>query len=212
MIAQSHPLVTTDVRRWLTLAQSRKQLPPDFGGHGASCLCVSLCSVSAPPRHHSSPQLHHARPVRSAALNSMCACSGSRLEDAQEIVFYGSGIQCTKMEDVNKNVKARLRSRPTAVSASTRFGFAPRPGSDLRTFWVGALPVVAEKEPNSEFDKPQPVPLNVTVHGVAVTRTSIYYVVECKKGQERLSVEVEAMRLGRTLLDPLRRHPGRNGE
>ena len=34
--------------------------------------------------------------------------------------------------------------------------------SEFRTFWVGAFPVIDEKEPNNAFDTPQPIPLNVT--------------------------------------------------
>src|SRR5262249_4811461 len=73
--------------------------------------------------------------------------------------------------------------------------------SDLRTFWVGALPVVDEQEPNSEFDKPQTMPLNTTVHGSIGGEDVDYFAVECKKGQ-RLSVEVEAGRLGNVFWDP----------
>src|SRR5256885_3201760 len=55
----------------------------------------------------------------------------------------------------------------------------------LRTFWVGALPVVEEKEGNNSFDTPQPIPLNVTVHGVVRAEQVDYYAVECKKGDRK---------------------------
>src|SRR5207244_2045341 len=73
--------------------------------------------------------------------------------------------------------------------------------SELRTFFVGALPVVAEKEPNSDFAAPQKIPLNVTVTGVIDNEDVDYFAVDLKKGQ-RLSVEIEGMRLGTTLFDP----------
>src|SRR5262249_33794209 len=73
--------------------------------------------------------------------------------------------------------------------------------SEMRTYWVGNLPAVDEVEPNNDFDKPQPIPLNVTVHGVVANEDVDYYVVECKKGQ-RLSAEIEGMRLATTLFDP----------
>jgi hypothetical protein len=73
--------------------------------------------------------------------------------------------------------------------------------SDARTFWVGALPSVAEVEPNSEFDKPQSISMNCTVQGSIGGEDVDYFVVECKKGQ-RLSVEIEAMRLGIAFWDP----------
>src|SRR5207248_3079841 len=71
----------------------------------------------------------------------------------------------------------------------------------LRTLWIGALPVVDEKEPNSDFAAPQKIPLNCTVHGVADNEDVDYFAVEAKKGQ-RISVEIEGMRLGTTFFDP----------
>src|SRR5205807_8176001 len=73
--------------------------------------------------------------------------------------------------------------------------------SELRTFFVGALTVVAEKEPNSDFAAPQKIPLNVTITGVIDNEDVDYFAVDLKKGQ-RLSVEIEGMRLGTTLFDP----------
>ena len=129
--------------------------------------------------------------------------SGGRLADAQEVLAYYPGIAVKKMEVVND---ATLKVTAT-IAADCRLGehaFRVRTAtgvSELRTFWVGALPVVEEVEPNSDFDKPQPIPLNVTVHGVVQTEDVDYFVVECKKGQ-RLSVEVEGMRLGVAFFDP----------
>ena len=58
-----------------------------------------------------------------------------------------------------------------------------------------------EKEPNNEFLTPQKIPLNCTVHGVANNEDVDYFAVEAKKGQ-RISVEIEGMRLGTTFFDP----------
>ena len=38
--------------------------------------------------------------------------------------------------------------------------------SEMQNFYVGALPVVQEKEPNNDFKAPQQIDLNVTVQGV----------------------------------------------
>jgi hypothetical protein len=129
--------------------------------------------------------------------------NGGRLADAQEVLVYYPGIAVKKLEVVNDNqLKVTF-----AVAADCRLGehaFRVRTAtgvSDLRTFWVGALPVIDEKEPNTEFDKAQPIALNTTVHGVIDNEDQDYFLVECKKGQ-RLSVEVEAMRLGNAVFDP----------
>ena len=79
----------------------------------------------------------------------------------------------------------------------------PRRGddvSDFRTFFVEALPAAQEKEPNSDFSAPQPVDLTVTVVGNIGNEDVDYFVISAEKGQ-RLSVEIEAVRLG-AMFDP----------
>ncbi len=129
--------------------------------------------------------------------------SGGRLADAQEVLAYYPGIAVKKMEVVNDaTLKVTATIAPDCRLGEHAFRVRTATGvSELRTFWVGALPVVEEVEPNSDFDKPQAIPLNVTVHGVVQTEDVDYFVVECKKGQ-RLSVEVEGMRLGVAFFDP----------
>lgn len=129
--------------------------------------------------------------------------SGARLQDAEEILFYEPGVSVSKIEPVNANsIKATVQ-----VTADCRLGehtaqVRCRSGiSDYRTFYVGALPEVAEAEPNSDFDAPQAITLNVTVTGVVQNEDVDYYRLTAKKGQ-RISVEVEGMRLGTTLFDP----------
>ena len=48
--------------------------------------------------------------------------------------------------------------------------------------------------------------MNVTVNGVADNEDVDYYVVEARKG-DRITAEVEGMRLGITLFDPVRGDP-----
>jgi hypothetical protein len=128
---------------------------------------------------------------------------GVRLADAQEVLIYYPGITVKKLEPVNDAaLKVTVVIAPDCRLGEHAFRVRTATGvSDLRTFWVGALPVVEEIEPNSEFDKAQPIPLNCTVHGIVQNEDVDYFVVDCKKGQ-RLSVEVEGMRLGVTFFDP----------
>jgi hypothetical protein len=129
--------------------------------------------------------------------------SGARLGDAQEVLVYYPGVSVKKLEPVNETtLKVTFAIGPDCRLGEHAFRVRTAGGvSDLRTFWVGALPVVEEVEPNSEFDKPQPIPLNCTVHGIVQSEDVDHFVVECKKGQ-RLSVEIEGMRLGNALFDP----------
>jgi hypothetical protein len=128
---------------------------------------------------------------------------GGRLADAQEVLFYTTGFSVTKLEVVNDSqVKATVKIAPDCRLGEHCLRVRTATGlSELRTFWVGALPSVEEKEPNSDFAAPQKIPLNCTVHGVVDNEDVDYYVVECKKGQ-RLTAEIEGMRLANTLFDP----------
>jgi hypothetical protein len=129
--------------------------------------------------------------------------NGARLADAAEILFYSPGFSVSELKVVNDNqVKATIKIAADCAPGEHIMRLRTKTGiSEMRTFWVGALPIVAEKEPNSEFDKPQKIPLNVTVEGVVDNEDVDYYAVELKKGQ-RLSAEIEGMRLGTTFFDP----------
>src|SRR5262245_54530679 len=151
-----------------------------------------------------SPSLTALRPVggqRDSELEVLF--SGARLGDAQEILYYQPGISTislTKVDD--NNVKAKLKIAADApvglhdIRVRTATGL-----SELRTFSVGPFKEVAEVEPNNDFAAPQPIPMNIAVSGIADNEDVDYFVVEAKKG-DRISAEVEGMRLGLTLFDP----------
>ena len=129
--------------------------------------------------------------------------SGARLEDAEKLLFYSPGFEVKKIEPVNANaIKVTV-----AVAADCRIGIhgiriQTKTGmSNLKTFTVGALPSVDEVEPNSDFDTPQVISMNVTVHGVVQSEDQDFFVVEAKKG-ERIVAELEGIRLGYTFFDP----------
>src|SRR5215469_402172 len=132
------------------------------------------------------------------------AFNGDDLEDAQEIMLYYPGIKVLSLEAGNeKTVKTRLQIAPDcrigihAMRVRTASGI-----SNLRTFSVGTLPEVAEVEPNSEFTTPQKINLDVTVNGFVNNEDVDYYVVEAKKG-ERITAEIEGIRLGNFFFDPV---------
>lgn len=129
--------------------------------------------------------------------------TGARLTDAKELLFYRNGIETTKMTVVSDTqLKAMVKISPEAGLGEYGIRVRTATGiSELRTFYVGALPVIDEKEPNSEFATPQKIPMNVTIHGVANNEDADYFLVDAKKG-ERISAEVEGMRLGTVVFDP----------
>lgn len=74
--------------------------------------------------------------------------------------------------------------------------------SNLMTFHVGALPEISEVEPNPSPVQPQQIRNNVVINGMIKAGDIDVYRVDLAEGQ-RLSVEIEGMRLGRTMFDPL---------
>lgn len=130
---------------------------------------------------------------------------GERLADAQQIIWYSPGIQVLGIQiptNQAQTVKARIQISPDCRLGEHALRIRCASGvSDLRTFWVGPFPTVNDTAPNSDFAQPQTIPLNVTVEGVVENEAVHYYRVEARQGQ-RLSVEVEGMRLGRTFFDP----------
>lgn len=127
---------------------------------------------------------------------------GQRMHEPQEILFYKPGITVTSLEKVSdKHVKAKLSIAPYAPLGEHPLRLRCKGGvTYMRTFWVGQFPVVDEKEPNNSFSAPQSVPMNRTIHGVAGTEDADYYRVTANKGQ-RISAEVEGMRLGHVFFD-----------
>lgn len=162
------------------------------------CLLLSAAVASA-----ASPRLTVIMPrgIQRGAEHEV-TFTGSNLADAQEILFYDKGFEVTKVEPNGNSAKVTVK-----VAADCRLGEhvaqvrCASGVSDYRTFYVEDLKAVAEAEPNSDFEQPQAIELNVTVDGTVANEDVDYYVVDAKQGQ-RVSVEVVAMRLGTALFDP----------
>jgi hypothetical protein len=128
---------------------------------------------------------------------------GQRLADAQEILFYDPSITVANLTASNPtDVKAHLKIAPDAPLGEHQLRLRTATGvSELRTFYVVPYPIVQSKKPNNSFNSPQPIDLNVTVAGTIANEEVDYFVVQAKKGQ-RLTAEVEGMRLGDADFDP----------
>lgn len=128
---------------------------------------------------------------------------GARLADAKEILFYEPGIKVAQLTVVNDGaVKVKFAIAPDCRLGTHALRIRTATGiSNLRLFSVGNLAESAEKEPNSEFTTPQKITLDTTVNGVVENEDVDYYAVDAKAG-ERITVELEGLRLGNTFFDP----------
>ncbi|MEZ5940545.1 MAG: pre-peptidase C-terminal domain-containing protein [Planctomycetaceae bacterium] len=128
--------------------------------------------------------------------------SGANLEDAEELLLYDNGmevIEFTQPEDAGqkaRTVTVKLRIAADCPLGSQRMRIRTRTGiSEVQNVAVTALPVVEEKEPNTDFATPQVIEMNQTVHGRIDNEDVDYFQVEAKKG-DRITAEVFGMRLG----------------
>ncbi|MGO8926375.1 MAG: PPC domain-containing protein [Limisphaerales bacterium] len=128
---------------------------------------------------------------------------GDRLQDTEEIVSYEPGLEILKLGPVtNHIVKAQVKIAPDCNLGEHHLRVRTATGlSELRTFFVGPYRVIAEKEPNNDPAAAQPIALNTTVTGVITSEDVDCFAVEVRQG-DRLSAEVEGMRLGRGMFDP----------
>ncbi|HUY36016.1 MAG TPA: PPC domain-containing protein [Pirellulales bacterium] len=173
---------------------------------GRRCALGALSLVFAlpPAAHAASPSLGAIAPYGAQRGTEIdVTFNGGNLGDAQEIMFYYPGIKVASLQAVNeKTVKTKLAIAPDcrlgmhAVRVRTATGM-----TNLRTFSVGAMPDVAEVEPNSEFATPQKINLDVTVNGFVENEDVDYYLIEAKQG-ERITAEIEGIRLGNFFFDP----------
>ena len=163
----------------------------------ASLLALPLAS------HAVAPRLANVSPAGAQRGTEVeVRLAGSRLEDTKELVLYAPGLSLVKMDEPRTNlVKVTLKVAPDCRLGEHSLRLRTATGvSELRTFWVGALPVLSETETNSEPARAQKVPLNTTVTGAIPADDQDFFQVTLAKGQ-RLSAEVEAMRLGRAIFD-----------
>jgi len=172
-------------------------------------LSLAVSCLAPEPVRSADPQLTSMQPYGFQRGTEVVAkFGGARLGDAQSLLLYRPGIEVKELKPAGDNqIEVKL-----AIAANCPLGFhalrvrTASGISNLQTVSVGALPEVAEKEPNSEFTNPQAIDLDCTVNGVITNEDVDYFVVQAKKGQ-RLSVELEGVRLGmppgnNTFFDP----------
>lgn len=128
---------------------------------------------------------------------------GNRLLNPEAIFFYTKGITATNLElKSTKEIKATFKISKDAQLGQHEFRLRTKNGmSKLWTFWVGPFPNLQEEEPNSSFEEAQHVPNEITVNGTITNEDVDYFEINATKGQ-RISVEIEAIRLSGAMFDP----------
>lgn len=133
--------------------------------------------------------------------------NGNRLKDAQEVMFYDKGVEVVELKAENdKVVSVKVKVAEDAPIGMQRVRMRTVTGiTEVKVFYVGPFPSVSEVDNkdknNNSFNEPQEVPFNSTVQGVVENEDVDYFVVNAKKGQ-RITAEVEGMRLATTFFDP----------
>jgi hypothetical protein len=163
--------------------------------------CVMATSVV----EAASPRLDHLQPQGGQRGTEVAVTLiGGRIgQDPQQVLFYDPGIELKAIERIDDNqAKATFAIAPDCQPGIHGIRVRTATGlTNLRTFHVGTLPELSEQEPNGDFAAPQAIPLGTVVNGVITNEDVDYFVIEAKEG-ERISVEVEGLRLGRTFFDP----------
>jgi len=129
---------------------------------------------------------------------------GLQLKDPREALFYRTGIKAVNFQPKSpEDVKVRFEIAPDCPLGEHALRLRTATAlSEVVTFWVSPFPQVTETEKkigeNDSPEKAQLVPLNSTVEGQILPGDAMdkdYYRIDVKQGQ-RISVEVEAVRLG----------------
>ncbi len=170
----------------------------------ARALVVALFAITAVPVQASSPTLSMIMPrgIQRGAVHEL-VFSGARLEDAVECMLYFEGVTVEKLEQIDANnvkvtvnVAADCRPGEHVAQLRTAHGI-----TEFRSFFVGLFPAVAETEPNNDPEQAQVIQPGTTITGVITSEDVDRFRFTATAGQ-RISAEVEAIRLGTAFIDP----------
>ena len=168
-------------------------------------LAVSLlaCLAADAPASAASPTVESVIPaVGPRGGEFTLLFTGGRLKGACELLLYEKGLACKTLEVLSDNeVKATLAAAPDCRIGAHPFRLRTPGGlSEMKVVHITPFPVVDEVEPNDGPKQAIAVASNTTISGVIDSGDVDSVVVALRKGQ-RLSVEVEAIRLGGEMTD-----------
>lgn len=165
------------------------------------CCLVSAASIEAAAV---SPSLGDILP-RGAARGTVAEVDvvGNNLSDAVDLVFHDTGIALVELTPVdNGKAHCKLQIAPDCRIGTHAIRIRTKSGiSNLRLFSVGSLTEVQDTEPNNDPAAAGSIALGTTINGAIDNEDVDYFAVDLQAGQ-RLTAEVEAIRLGGPLFDP----------
>lgn len=128
---------------------------------------------------------------------------GKNFADTVDLIFHDPGLKLIEMgaiEGGKFTCKVEITADCTlgtkGIRVRTKTGV-----SNLRLFSVGALNEIKETEPNNDPATVETVALGTTINGIVTNEDVDYFALELAVDQ-RIAVEVEALRLGEALFDP----------
>ena len=173
--------------------------PPDV----RSC-CIALIAILAGSTLFAAgPSLEKVTPgVGQRGTSFELQLEGSGFSEGAGILFYRSGLVCTNLKvDSESKIVATFEASQDCPLGNHPFRVRGNQGlSELRVVRVMPLLLVKEVEPNNNPEEAQAISAGSTVTGILGSGDVDHFKVTAKKG-ERLSAEIEAVRLASHLTD-----------
>lgn len=152
-----------------------------------------------------SPRVNRVEP-KGLQRGTRCEISiaGERLAEATDLLIDGGGIQVESVTAAGGDeLTVVLQLQKACLLGEHRFWVVgPRGLSEMATVRVGPFPIATEVEPNNNLNEPQQIIRGdgVTIRGVIEEADVDCFSVVLARG-ERVSLDLEAMRLGSAFFD-----------
>ncbi len=175
----------------------------------AACAAVLVSTVSA-----AAPRVENVKPgLGQRGTTFDVRIEGAGFTDGVNLLFYRSGLTTKALKVESETVLVATLQAPTDCAlGSHAFRVRTNQGlSELRVVRVMPLPLIHEVEPNNSLVEAQVIAPGSTAVGVLPGEDVDLFKITMKQGQ-RLSAEVEGVRLAATLSDMKLLVRGPNGE
>jgi hypothetical protein len=162
-----------------------------------------VLSASAAVCHAAGPSIESVVPaVGQRGTDFSLKIVGAGLSDAQDVLLYSPGVRCVELNAVSDNELSVTLHASTECSLGNHPFRVRTPNgiTELKLFRVTPFPVVAEVESNDQPSAAMLVTSNVTVSGYLDKNDVDCFKLNLHRG-DRLAAEVEAVRLGASLVD-----------